>query len=224
MNIIKKILIKIIPNNILKIYGVNKIILFKYGYLRSIKNKIPVDKNNEVIPWYTYPAIEYINQINLKDKTIFEYGTGNSSLYFAKKAKRVISVEDNKEWFEKINKNNTTNLKIFFEEEKNNYLNSIKKTNEKFDIIVIDANYRLECCHKIKNSLKEDGIVILDNSDRHPDCASYLRDELGLIEMDFHGFGPINCYTWTTSIFVSKNFNPKKQKGLHPTSPIGGIE
>jgi len=223
IKLIKKHILKIIPKNILNIYGINKIFLNKYGYVKTIQLKLPINKNDEPIPWYTYPAIEYLNQLDLKDKAIFEYGTGNSSLFFAKKSKNVTSVEDNKEWFDKIIKNKPDNLNVIYQKDKNDYLSSITKLDKKFDIIVIDANYRLECCSYVKLFLEDDGLVILDNSERDQDCAKYLRDNLDLIEIDFFGIGPINNYAWTTSIFFSRKVVLKTVSDTQPTIPLGGL-
>ncbi|MFA6463630.1 MAG: SAM-dependent methyltransferase [Candidatus Paceibacterota bacterium] len=208
-------MIKFIRNNILKkiyyllinIYKVNQIILKQYGYLKTIRFGLPVNQKGEPIPWYTYPAIEYIDQLDLSEKNIFEYGSGHSSLFFAKKAKSVTSVEEDKEWFEKISKNKPENLNILYKKEKNDYVSSITKFNKKFDLIIIDANYRIECCSVAKDYLNDGGIIILDNSDRDNDSAIYLRNIPNLIEVNFSGFGPINGYTWTTSLFFSRNYN-----------------
>jgi len=205
-------------------YRINKIILKKYGYLKSVKLRLSVNKNEEPIPWYTYSAIEYINQLDLKDKTVFEYGSGYSSLFFARKTKNVVSIEDNKEWFEKIDENKPENLNILYKKDKEEYLSSLDKMNKKFDIIVIDASYRLDCCDHIKNNLNNGGIVILDNSDWYNDCASYLRDKLNLIQVDFSGIGPINNYTWVTSLFFTRDFNFKMVDNVGPLTPIGGIK
>jgi hypothetical protein len=213
----------LIPDELLRVYQINRIFLNKYGYLKSIKYKLPTNSNKEPIPWYTYSAIEYINQFDLKDKNIFEYGTGYSSLYFAQKVKEIITVEDDEEWFKKISKNKPNNLNILFKEEKSNYLSSIEKLNKKFDIIIIDASYRLDCCAYVKNNLNSGGMVILDNSDWFNNCADYLREELNLIQVDFSGFGPINGYTWTTSLFLTRDFNFKVINNKQPQMPIGGI-
>jgi hypothetical protein len=53
-------------------------------------------------------------------------------------------------------------------------------------------------------------MLILDNSDWYPNSVSFLQGELGWIQADFHGFGPINNYTWTTSVFL----NPKRYQEL----------
>lgn len=46
-------------------------------------------------------------------------------------------------------------------------------------------------------------MLILDNSDWYPKSVAFLREKLRWMQTDFHGFGPINNYTWTTSIFVN---------------------
>jgi hypothetical protein len=53
-------------------------------------------------------------------------------------------------------------------------------------------------------------MIILDNSDWFPETVDVLRSTLGWFELDFHGFGPINGYTWTTTIFI----NPKRYNEL----------
>ena len=71
---------------------------------RSMNEKVCIDRDGNPIPWYTYPAIEYLSQFDYSQKKIFEFGTGYSSMYWAKRAQKVISIEDKPEWFEKFQK------------------------------------------------------------------------------------------------------------------------
>ncbi len=81
---------------------------------------------------------------------------------------------------------------------------------------MIDGKYREECLNTSLDHLNEDGIVILDNSDRHPDLCKFVREN-GFTEIDFHGFGPLNEYTWTTSIFFKKfKLMPKSHQPVIP--------
>ncbi len=63
-------------NNILRIFD------DCYNYRDSIKNNYNIKIDNEIItiPWYTYPAIEYLLSIDLSEMDVFEYGCGNSRL------------------------------------------------------------------------------------------------------------------------------------------------
>lgn len=72
----------------------------EYAIERTIDEKVCIDKDGNPIPWYTYPAIEYLSQFDYGDKKVFEFGCGNSSLFWAVRAQEVISIEDNPSWFE----------------------------------------------------------------------------------------------------------------------------
>lgn len=195
---------KILPTTIIKQVLNFYILAVKYGQFKTINSRSCTNKDNQEIPWYTYPAIEYLNNIDFSEKIIFEYGSGNSSVYWARKAKAVFSVEHDKEWYKELNKKLSKNQNISFCESENSYLKAIKNISEKIDVIVIDGIYREKCAKLVKEHLSERGIVILDNSDWYKETSKYFREELDLIEVDFHGFGPINNYTWTTSIFFTR--------------------
>ena len=93
---------------------------------RSIDEKVCVDKDNKPIPWYTYPAIEYLSQFDYSDKEIFEFGCGYSSMFWANRAKQVTSIEDNPNWFDKWKSEfNKENLDIRWRDEGEGYFNAI---------------------------------------------------------------------------------------------------
>ena len=100
--------------------------------------------------------------------------------------------------------------------------------DKKFDVIIIDGIKRTECARAIEHYLtidsKEGAMVILDNSDWYKETSKFLRENLNLIEIDFHGFGPINNYTWTTSLFVSRKFNFKPVNNSQPNFSLAGIK
>ena len=178
----------------------------EYGQYKSIKLFSAVDKNGKPIPWYTYPAIEYLSQFKYTEMKVFEYGSGNSSLFWAERCHSIISVEHNKEWFDQINKTTLPNQIILLAEDKESYIKSLEESGEIFDLIIIDGIHRQDCARNIAGHLnKEGGIVILDNSDWYAATAKYLRETFDFIQVDFHGFSPINAYTLTTSVFLSRN-------------------
>jgi len=105
MRLFLKIIQKILPLKIKKLLKNFKILAIDFGQWQSIKKNISINKNNNPIPWYTYPAFEYLTQIDFSHKSVFEWGAGNSSLFWAQRAKEVISVESDKDWFNIINNN-----------------------------------------------------------------------------------------------------------------------
>lgn len=193
---------------------------------RSIDEKVCLDKNGQPIPWYTYPAIEYLSQFDYSDKCVFEYGCGYSSPFWANRAQKVISVEDNESWYQKWKDSFSADNLIFkLRAEGCDYYKAIMETDDFFDVIIVDGKCRAECAKYALTRLKPGGIIILDDSDRINTSQEYviavetLRNA-NLLQIDFYGFCPMDNYTKATSVFFSRDFN---FKSLHPVQPINGI-
>ena len=54
------------------------------------------------IPWMTFQSISFIEEKLENGSCVFEYGGGGSTLFFLDRGARVITVEHDKEWFEKL--------------------------------------------------------------------------------------------------------------------------
>ncbi len=192
---------------------------------RTIDEKVCIDRDGNPLPWYTYPAIEYLRQFDYKDKKVFEFGCGFSSLFWALRAQKVVSVEDKEEWFARWQKEfNADNLEILLRDEGEGYEKAIFEKEEKYDVIVVDGKRRAECCKTAVEKLNQKGMIILDDSDRINTSEEYVKavDILrknDLIQIDFYGFCPMNNYTKTTSLFLKRDFEPKS---LYEVQPING--
>lgn len=192
---------------------------------RTIDEKVCVDKDGNPIPWYTYPAIEYLSQFDYADKEIFEYGCGNSSMFWAERAKKVTSIEDNLKWFDKWQAEfSHPRLDIRWRDEGEIYEQAIFEDNKKYDVIIVDGKRRAECATAAVKSLAQGGMIILDDSDRINTSQEYVKAvealrAADLIQIDFYGFCPMNNYTKTTSLFLSRDF---KFESLYKVQPING--
>jgi len=76
--------------------------LIDVGWFSAFKIGEPVDKNLEPLPWLTYSFIDFIIERLRNEFNIFEFGSGNSTLFFAKRVMEVTSVEHNIEWYKKL--------------------------------------------------------------------------------------------------------------------------
>ncbi len=146
---IKKVVGKVIPQKVKKQLSNFGILASNYAQYESIKNWDCVDKNGNKIAWYTYPAIEYIDNIDFSQKSIFEFGSGNSSIYWSNKAKDVTSIEHDKLWYEKVKSSFNANQTLLYKENNEEYENSILTTDKKFDVIIIDGIRRYECAKSV---------------------------------------------------------------------------
>src|ERR1043165_4945404 len=56
------------------------------------------------IPWFSYAAIDFLEDFIKPHMSVFEYGSGGSTLFFARRAKSVWSIEDNPRWFDLVSR------------------------------------------------------------------------------------------------------------------------
>jgi hypothetical protein len=205
-----------------------KVLIDGYGHLESVAKKRPVDASGAPLPWYTYPAIEYLKQLDFSDKSIFEYGCGHSTLFWSRRAARVVSVEDDEAWHAEVSQQlaECPTTTILLEPDLEAFVSAISRMEGTFDVIVIDGPARgltrLKCCKAARGRLDKGGVIILDNSDWLPHSAAFLRST-GLIQVDMTGFAPMNAHTSTTSLFLDKEFSLTTKGNIQPVPGIGAL-
>ncbi len=197
---------------------------------KSIDEKICADKNGNPLPWYTYPAIEYLKQFDYSRQKVFEYGCGYSSLFWAQRAAKVVSIEDNPAYFARWKQEfaGANNLEIRRREEDERYEKAIVEEDELYEVIAIDGKRRAQCALAAVKQLAAGGMIILDDSDRVNTSEEYVTAiktlrEAGLLQIDFYGFCPMNNYTKTTSLFMKRDFDPRALAEVQPINGWGNL-
>lgn len=170
--------------------------LVQTGYVYSSLDSKLTDQNNEYIPWMNYPFIAFLEERLSKDLVVFEFGSGASTIFFAKKVKKVDSVEYDKEWYEKIKtilSNEVDNAKIHYVALDDSYPQSMTKysNNEKCDIVVVDGRERVKCAMAAFDHLSDIGVIILDDShrDRYKEAIDFYKGK-GFKTLTFKGIKP----------------------------------
>lgn len=210
-----------IPDFIFKIlrsYGTAILTPFLFSintghFISSIKNK-SINKFNKPIPWYTYPCIDFIEKIDFSEKKILEFGAGQSTLWWGKKSKNVLSFENDLLWFEKISSQKSSNTEILFlnssEEIEINTCNNNKIKDYCPDVIIIDGGVDRYKTLKISSEyIKNDGIIIIDNSEGYYKKEDNFKiypmlnflNKKNYQRIDFYGYAPGVILPHTTSIF-----------------------
>lgn len=218
--VLKTLFKKLVPRQFPASIQNYKILSRDFGQFNSMRLKKCVDGEGNPIPWYTYPAIEYIKQLDLSDKSVFEYGSGYSTLFWSSRCKSLTSVEHDELWYRQIRDRLPGNVHYYLRQEVEDYVNIINDADEKFDVIIIDGAYRYDCAVAALAQLNSCGFIILDNSDWMTKSSQVLRSA-GLIEVDMSGFGPINNYTWTTSFYFSRQVELIPVGDKQPRAGIG---
>lgn len=182
--------------------------LSEIGWFKSFETKSPIGRNSEPIPWVTYSFIDFIADRIQKDHTVFEFGSGNSTFYYAQRARKVLSVEHDKAWFDKISASKPSNSEMIFCElqKDGDYSKMPERMGLKFDIIIVDGRDRVNCCYHSLTALSERGVLVLDDSEREHYAAaiSFFKKE-GFRELSFSGISPGLFYRKSTSVFYKDN-------------------
>lgn len=179
----------------------------EYGFLESSRNGVAITKDGQILPRMTYACIEWLSSIDFTDAIVFEYGCGFSSMFWSEIKKcKVHAVEANEEWYEKMLEVKNDDVTVYHEQDPRDFINTIYRPNLKYDIVVIDSQARYDCVPEALECVKDDGMIILDNSDWHQFTKERL-DESDLIPIHFHGFKPNHVDAETTSCYLKRDFS-----------------
>lgn len=108
------------------------------------------DKRSGLIqPWLTHPALDEIEKWDLFGKTVLEWGGGWSTVWWASRAKRVVTLENKAEWCAVLNHTFSLQLRSNGTVLHRTWLevaaNPIPEECPRPDIAVVDGVARDEC-------------------------------------------------------------------------------
>lgn len=177
------------------------------GWFRSTQEGLPVDCEGNYLPWFTYPAISFLTECIREKMQVFEYGSGNSTFWWSQRVSSVVSYEHDLEWYQSLKERIPHNVEYHYcPLEHGQYCKAIREYNKSFDIVIIDGRDRVDCAKNSLYALRDDGVIIWDNSERtrYREGLIYLKQN-GFRCLDFEGHGPINVKQWRTSVLYRRN-------------------
>lgn len=149
--------------------------------------------NGFIYPWYTLGCLEFLEKLDMSKWTVFEAGCGASTLWWAKRCKKVVALEVRREWRDKVEAfakekgidNIEFNLVEFDVQSdsvtKELYLDVLRNQTEKFNAVIIDGSHRdAMAIIAVDNFIKTNGLLVVDNWEQfevyeHPNCKEYLN-------------------------------------------------
>lgn len=182
--------------------------LNEIGWFESFKALKSIDGNGNPLPWFSYPFIDFLTPRITKDLVVFEFGSGNSTLFFADKVRKVISIEHNKDWYHIVSKTKPSNVELVQAETDSikDYLQYFINLNDKPDIVIVDGLHRNECLIKACDNLSSNGVIILDDSERHEyKIGIESITGRGFKGLEFWGISPGYLYRKSTTVFYRNN-------------------
>lgn len=216
----QSLLRKILPRRVVVTARLQQIFFGQYGHNSRIDG-MPADGAGNFQPWVTYPLIEYLNGFDFSGKDVFEFGSGGSTLYWAARARSVYSVEFDAGWYGVLRQRLPANATLVHEGDGGKYADLPRTlAPRRFDVVVVDGAERYRSARTAIEVLAPGGMIILDNAEWYPNTSDLLVDT-GLLEVRFCGFSPINAFTSTSSVFLSRDFAfPRSEAARRP--PRGG--
>ncbi|WP_430446965.1 MAG: FkbM family methyltransferase [Pseudomonas piscis] len=205
---IKKLLIPIAElilkkAGLLYIFRLRRDAIKAYGWEGSASLYTSIDSESNPIPWITYPAIDFLASRVNRNMKVFEYGSGNSTLWWAKRVGAVSSVEHDFSWYEKVKSKlpENSSLKHIELSYDGDYCRALE-CDQDWNIIVVDGRDRVNCLKQSIKKIADDGVILLDNSDRseYKEGIDFLLSH-GYRKLEFRGMAPIVTYISETSIF-----------------------
>jgi protein-L-isoaspartate O-methyltransferase len=166
------------------------------------------------MPWFSYAAIDFLEGFLKDHMKVCEYGSGGSTLFFARRVKSVFSIEDNKSWYDlvsaRLQEQGVQNVQLKLapfdfknpvDFEHSEYLNAIPP--EPFDVIVVDGSeewtqVRPTCFKHVQKQIKPGGIIIVDDSWRYPGLRQDNRAHRYEV---FQSLGPCRPGVTSTDVF-----------------------
>jgi hypothetical protein len=193
----------------------------------TFREQPPLEKD---LPWITYPAKRWLQEWLRPGMTVFEWGSGGSTVFLARRVSRVVSVEYDPVWWsalrEAVASRGLANVELKLvvpepvEEGAEPYSSSdpafagrgfrryvetvLAPTDEPFDLVLVDGRARARCVEAARSRLKPGGVLILDDSERFdavPALPFLPAPEWAV--RHFEGPGPSSLWPafWRTSAY-----------------------
>lgn len=174
-------------------------------------------------PWWSYRAIDVVDGWLQQhpDARVFEYGTGASTLWLARRAARVESVDHDPVFSATVSDLVPDNVTLHVVEGRpagpnprapsrkagyshldfGEYVDLITRVHGPFDLIAIDGRSRVECLRLAQKHLAPGGIIVFDNAGR-AEYQPTLRD-LPFDVRFYRGMAPSLPHLLTTAVAFS---------------------
>ncbi|MFI5000374.1 MAG: hypothetical protein ACHQK9_10905 [Reyranellales bacterium] len=184
---------------------------FATGHFRNSLARTACSADGLPLPWYTYPAIDFLAQREFKGRDVLEFGGGQSTLWWQTRARSVLTVEGDRDWYRRIVGRMGANVNLHHVPvEPEDSLQQVRKvieghTTRKFDVIIIDGHRRRELAGLAFEYLAPGGAILLDNAEGYgfyeETRARHCR------RVDFFGFAPgVSLRHCTSLVFVDDCF------------------
>lgn len=183
------------------------------GWQRSVSGLNLTDGHGRPYPWWPYPLVDFMAQMSLSRMKVLEFGAGSSTPWLGRRVKYLLSVEDNVNWFERLEAPRYGDLVLrhcdgdWYETDLPCEYVSAGDHLAPWDLIIVDGKARRTCAAHALKILGVHGAVIVDDTQvSEMDEVRELMQQSGLVAIDFVGLRP-GLGTETTSTLFARNLD-----------------
>ena len=121
------------------------------------------------VPWITPESVFRLDELVTKDMDVLEYGVGGSTLFFARRARSVVSFDNQPKWIgrvvSKVAWEGIDNVQITHIKDYEQFMKEFP--DKKFNCVLIDSKRKFLnrdlILHECVGALKHQSIIVLDN-------------------------------------------------------------
>jgi len=183
--------------------------LHSTGWIESKRRGYPCRPDGSELPWMNYAVIAFLERRLNKTLSVFEYGSGYSTLFYARRVRNVISVEYDQAWIASIGPRLPPNANVLFvpDDVDGDYCRAIARSGDSFDVVVVDGKDRENCVKQSMQALSSRGVIVLDDSQRakYAPAIAYAQEN-GYLTVDFEGLKPTES-SWFRSTILYRREN-----------------
>ncbi|MFC8732589.1 class I SAM-dependent methyltransferase [Luteimicrobium sp. NPDC057192] len=125
------------------------------------------------LPWLAFVVIDRLDEIVGPESSVFEFGGGGSTVWFAERARQVTSIEHDPEWAALLEERfaATPNVDVrhvaaaggSYDE----YVASVESfPDDSLDVVLVDGRSRVRCALAAMPKVRPGGFLVLDDSQR----------------------------------------------------------
>lgn len=139
---------------------------------------LKVFKFRPAVPWLSFDARKRLEaKLASAPCSVLEFGSGMSTIWFAKRANVVVSIEHDPSWFADVQRlladvSRGATLEYELRPTNDEYVKARAAAREAFDIVLVDGRWRAETLENHLRAAKPNGMIYLDNADAESSCET----------------------------------------------------
>ncbi len=173
-NLFEKILRPLAPGLAARIGAYRSLIadrssyLHTHGWIESRRQGRPCGADGSPRPWMNLTTIALLDERLKSDMRVFEYGSGHSTAFFARRVALVTAIEHDAAWHALVARDLPPNaeLRLVPLDAGDAYAHSVRECSAPPDVIVVDGRNRLACLREALDAVSERGVCLLDDAER----------------------------------------------------------